>query len=105
MPGLGPGIHAVAPLRRGKTWVAGTSPAMTGAGIITGAENTTPGARTSRLPSLEIDPRIDPGVGEVRNQVHDEAEEREDVEVGEHDRIVAVDDRLERQKAQSVERK
>ena len=29
MPGLGPGIHACAALGRGKTWMAGTSPAMT----------------------------------------------------------------------------
>jgi hypothetical protein len=27
-----PGIHAFAPLQRGKTWMAGTSPAMTGVG-------------------------------------------------------------------------
>lgn len=29
MPGLGPGIHAFAPLRRGQTSVLGTNPAMT----------------------------------------------------------------------------
>jgi hypothetical protein len=26
MPGLEPGIHVFAPLRRGKTWMAGTDP-------------------------------------------------------------------------------
>ncbi len=26
MPGLGPGIHVLAPLRRAKTWMAGTDP-------------------------------------------------------------------------------
>jgi hypothetical protein len=29
MPGLVPGIHVVPFLARGKTWMAGTSPAMT----------------------------------------------------------------------------
>src|SRR5215211_7417045 len=29
MPGLEPGIHALAPRRRRKTWMAGTGPAMT----------------------------------------------------------------------------
>src|SRR3954452_5586665 len=59
---------------------------------------------TSRLPRLEIDARIDPGVGQVRDQVYQEPEKREDVEVREHHRIVAVDDRLERQQAEPVER-
>ena len=30
MPGLEPGIHALAPRRHGKTWMAGTGPARTG---------------------------------------------------------------------------
>jgi hypothetical protein len=29
MPGLVPGIHVLAALKPGKTWMAGTSPAMT----------------------------------------------------------------------------
>jgi hypothetical protein len=29
MPGLDPGIHAFAPIKQEKTWMAGTSPAMT----------------------------------------------------------------------------
>jgi hypothetical protein len=29
MPGLVPGIHVVAKVEREKTWMAGTSPAMT----------------------------------------------------------------------------
>jgi len=29
MPGLVPGIHVLAMLQQGKTWMAGTSPAMT----------------------------------------------------------------------------
>ncbi len=29
MPGLVPGIHVFAELEQGKTWMAGTSPAMT----------------------------------------------------------------------------
>jgi hypothetical protein len=30
MPGLGPGIHEFAAAAQGKSWMAGTSPAMTG---------------------------------------------------------------------------
>jgi hypothetical protein len=30
MPGLVPGIHVLAVLQKRKTWMAGTSPAMTG---------------------------------------------------------------------------
>src|SRR5262245_38557568 len=36
---------------------------------------------TSDLPRLEVDPRIDPRVRQVRDQVHDNANERED-EIG-----------------------
>jgi hypothetical protein len=32
MPGLVPGIHVFASLKAGKTWMAGTSPAMTKTG-------------------------------------------------------------------------
>ena len=45
MPGLVPGIHVFAPLRRGKTWMAGTSPAMTqvvGSGMLAYERNTAP---------------------------------------------------------------
>src|SRR4029079_8507729 len=52
-------------------------------------------ASTSDLPRLEIDPRIDPGVGEVGDQVHDKTNQGEDVERGEHHRIVAVEHALE----------
>src|SRR5690348_8866307 len=46
-------------------------------------------ASTSDLPRLEVDPRIDPGVGEVGDQVHHDADEREDVERREYDGVVA----------------
>src|ERR1700735_5685073 len=45
---------------------------------------------TSDLPRLEIDARIDPGIGQVGNQVHDQADESENVEVGVHDRVGGV---------------
>src|ERR1019366_9822487 len=58
----------------------------------------------SHLPRLEIDARIDPGVGQIGNQIHDEADEGEDVEVGEHYRVVAVEHAFEAQKSEPVER-
>src|SRR6478752_7806469 len=43
---------------------------------------------TSGLPRFEIDPGVDPCVGQVRDEMHDKADQREDVEIGEDDRIV-----------------
>src|ERR1700728_3113321 len=59
---------------------------------------------TSHLPRLEVDARIDPGVGQIGNQIHDEAYERENVEIGEHDRIIAIEHALEAEQAEPVER-
>src|SRR5215210_981122 len=59
----------------------------------------------SSLPRVEIDAGVDPRVGEVRDQVHGEADEREDVQVGEHDRIVAVHDGFEREQPEPIEGK
>src|SRR5215467_1870025 len=61
-------------------------------------------ASTSDLPRLEVDPRIDPRVRQVRDQVHDNANEREDVERSEHHRVVAIENALETEEAQPVER-
>src|SRR5690606_23344020 len=59
---------------------------------------------SSGLPRFEVDAGIDEGVGQVADEVHQEAEEREEEERAEHDRIVAVDGRLEAEQAQAVER-
>src|SRR4029079_3321903 len=48
-------------------------------------------ASTLDLPRLEIDPRIDPGVGEIGDQVHHETDQRKNIERGEHHRIIAVE--------------
>src|SRR3984893_2967444 len=59
---------------------------------------------TSDLPRLEIDARIDPGIGQVGNQIHDQADESENVEIGEYHRIVAVEHAFEAEQAEAVER-
>src|SRR5580692_8506740 len=59
---------------------------------------------TSDLPRLEIDARIDPRIGQVGNQVHDQADEGENVEIGEHHRIVAVEHAFEAEQPEAVER-
>src|SRR5262245_2420200 len=61
-------------------------------------------ASTSDLPRLEVDARIDPRVGKVGNQIHDHADKREDIECGEHDRIVAIEHALEAKQPKTVER-
>src|SRR5579883_749720 len=58
----------------------------------------------SDLPRLEIDARIDHGVGEVGDQIYDKTEKRENVEVAEDHRIVAVHQRIVREIAEAVER-
>src|SRR5579862_866986 len=59
---------------------------------------------TSDLPRLEIDARIDPGIGQVGNQVHHQADEGENVEIGEHHRIVAVEHAFEAEQAKAIKR-
>src|SRR5580658_9432294 len=59
---------------------------------------------TSHLPRLEIDARIDPGVGQVGHQIHDQAEQCENVEIGEHDGVVAIEHAFEAQESEAVER-
>ena len=61
-------------------------------------------ASTSDLPRLEVDTRIDPRVGQIGDQVHDHADEREDVKSGEHDRIIPVENALEAKQPEAIER-
>src|ERR1700680_1959985 len=61
-------------------------------------------ASISHLPGLEVDARIDPGIGEIGDQIDHEADERQNIEVREHDRIVAVEHALEAEQAEAVER-
>src|SRR3981081_1991463 len=61
-------------------------------------------ASTSHLPGLEIDARIDPGISEIGDQIHHEADQRENIEIGEYHRIVAVEHALEAQQPEPVER-
>src|SRR5262249_34935213 len=61
-------------------------------------------ASTSNLPRLEVDARIDPCVGEIGYQVHEHADERENIQRGEHHRIVAIQDTLKAEQPQAIER-
>src|SRR4051812_39763503 len=62
-------------------------------------------ASISNLPRLEIDARVDPGIGEVRNQVHGKTDQRENIKIGEYHRIVAIEHAFEAEQAEAVERK
>src|SRR5580704_8924334 len=59
---------------------------------------------TSHLSRLEIDAWIDPGVGQIGNQIHDEADECKNVKVREDDWIVAIKDAFKAQQPKTVER-
>ena len=61
------------------------------------------GASFSYVPRLEVDPGIDPGVGEIGEQVDDEAQQREDIEIAEHDRIVALNQGIIGEIAEPIE--
>ena len=99
--------------RRGKG--SGPSgPVGDSAGIRSGASILVFGRRAGRfaglvvhshLPRFEIDARIDPGVGQIGNQINDQPDKGENVEVGEHHRIIAVEHALEAQQPEAVERK
>src|ERR1700733_14305460 len=60
--------------------------------------------KISDLPRFKVDARIDPGVGQVGNEVHDEAKQRENIEIAKHNRIIAVHQRIEREITEPVER-
>src|SRR5262249_12047815 len=60
---------------------------------------------TSNLPRLEIDPRIDPRVSEVRDQVHHHSDERKNIQRGEHHRVVAVENAFKAEQPQPIKRK
>src|SRR5262245_56898936 len=63
------------------------------------------GTRDTRLrpPAGEIDTRVDGDVGEVANEGQKQSDDRVDVERAEHDRIVAIDRRLEAKEPEPVE--
>src|SRR3546814_8528969 len=56
------------------------------------------------LPSLEVDARIDNGIHDVADDVHQQAQQGEEVERAEHHRVVAVERRLEAEQPQPVQR-
>src|SRR5271169_4277090 len=61
--------------------------------------------RSSNLPRLEIDPRIDPSVGEVGEEIHDQADKGKDIERAKHNGIVTLDQRIVGEIAEPIERK
>ena len=56
------------------------------------------------FPRLEIDARIDPGIGEIADQRHHQSHQREDIEIAKNDGIVAVERRRVGEKAEPIER-
>src|SRR5215467_14323203 len=55
------------------------------------------------LPGREVDARVDSDVGQVADQVQEQADQRVDVERPEHDRVVSVDRRFEAEQPKPVE--
>ena len=69
MPALVAGIHVFTSLERTKTWMAGTSPAMTGTGIVNRTNNYHPPPPPPPPPPPEKppppDPLLDPGASDA----------------------------------------
>src|SRR5437763_16628705 len=59
---------------------------------------------SSTLPGPEVDAPINPGIGEVGQQVHHQSDQRHDVERGEDNGVMAVEYALEAKQADAVER-
>jgi hypothetical protein len=57
---------------------------------------------TSDLPRLKVDTRIDPRIRQIGDQVHNHADERENVKRGEHYRIVTVENAFEPKQAEAI---
>src|SRR5262249_21468785 len=75
-----------------------------GACAVVSGTSMTVRSSTSDLPGLEVDARVDEGISEVGNQGHHEPDQRQDIEVREYHRIVAVEHAFEAEEAHSVER-
>jgi hypothetical protein len=56
-------------------------------------------------PCGEVDPGIDHHVGQIADQFQQKPDQGEDIEGGEHDRVVAVDRRLETEEAETSSEK
>src|SRR5689334_13836922 len=62
-------------------------------------------ASISDLSRLEIDAGVDPRISQIGDEIYDDADQRKNIERSEDNRIVAIEDALETQKAKAVERK
>src|SRR5215468_9578749 len=76
-------------------WRSGGTASPIGACAVVSGTSIVVRSSTSNLPRLEVDARINPSVGEVGNQGHEEPDQRLDVKRGEHHRIIAVEHALE----------
>src|SRR5689334_19920207 len=52
----------------------------------------------------ELHPRIDDYVQQIADQLHEQSDQREEVQRAEYDRVIAADQRLIRQEAQAIQR-
>src|SRR5467141_2671104 len=77
----------------------GTSRPITPTAVVLGVRSVVR-ASTSDLPRLEIDARVDPGIGEIGQQIHREANQREDIQSRKHHRVVAVEHALKAEEAE-----
>src|ERR1700738_4962009 len=59
----------------------------------------------SDLPRLEVDTWINPSIGEVGQQIHQQPNQRQDIKRRKYHRIVSIEHALEPEQADTVERK
>src|SRR5438093_12676958 len=85
-------------------WPSGSTARPIGVCAVVSGTSMTVRSSTSDLPRLEVDARIDQRVAEVRDQVHQQPDQRQDVKRRENHRVVAVEHALETEQAKAVER-
>src|SRR5262245_12317124 len=93
-----------------RVWAGGESemPAKAGAAAPSGVDGGVAGvcavrASMSDLPRLEVDAWIDPGVGEIGDQLQQQSEQGENIKVGKYDWIIAIEHAFEAEQSEAVE--
>src|SRR4051812_23127782 len=81
----------------------GTSRPITPTAVVSGVRSEVR-ASTSNLPRLKVDARVDPGVGEVGQEIHRKPDQRENIERGKHHRIVTIEHAFKAEQTKAIER-
>src|SRR5712691_6139137 len=83
-------------------WPSGGTPSPIGVCAVVSGTAMMVRSSSSHLPRLEVDARIDQGVGQIGDEVHRQPDQRKNEQRGEHHGIVAVEHALEAEQAEAI---